>query len=275
MHHLFLQALDEFASEPAPELSGIQITQQNLVLVVYFGKTAEIQNSYVEHHPECRSSKETFPSLTLRFGRPKVTMMQFPSGQTVFVGGPNFPSTLFVALVYRIRLEIFRHQTMPQIPRTSLVFGHPNKANLVFTARIPGGPFDLAKFYANVPGVRYNPRKFPGANLTICSSSGAMLGTAVFFEGGLLNFMGCKSPVDARMAINFLAEQLMPYACATRGLTDKIVETREQEREEAVREATQRRLHAPAQNYAQIMQTMEEDALLDALMENNDDICLE
>jgi TATA-box binding protein (TBP) (component of TFIID and TFIIIB) len=275
MHQLFRQVLDEFASEPALELSGIQITQQNLVLVVYFGKTAEIQNSYVEHHPECRSSKETFPSLTLRFGRPKVTMMQFPSGQTVFVGGPNYPSTLFVALVYRIRLEIFRVEKMPHILKSSLVFGHPNKANLVFTARIPGGPFDLGKFYANVPGVRYNPRKFPGANLTITGSNGAMLGTAVFFEGGLLNFMGCKSPLDARIAVDFLATQLQPYACGNRELTDKIVETREQEREEAVREATLRRSNAPAQNYAQIMQTMEENALLDALMENNDDICLE
>ena len=274
MHPLFQSVLDDFASDTVVAHVGIPITQQNLVLVIYYGKTASIQNSYVEHHSECRSSRETFPSLTCRFGRPKVTMMQFPSGMTVFVGGPNYASTLFVALVYRIKLERFRRLYTPDIPKESLVFGHPNKANLVFTAQIPGAPFDLAKFYANKPGVRYNPRKFPGANLMICNSSGVMLGTAVFFDSGLLNFMGCRSALDAQYAVDYLAAELAPFACSARGVVEKIVDRREQEKEQAIIDARENRLRAPALNYTDVLDR-DEDDLMKALLEGEENLCLE
>lgn len=273
MHPLLQQAIDEFREDDVETTKkGIDIIIHNLVLVVYYGDTAEIQNRYVEHHPECRSGKETFPSLTLMFGRPKGTMMQFLSGRTVFVGGGNYSSTLYLALLFRLRLESFRREHMPELPKSKLVFGHAKLENLVFTTTLPGAPFNIGKFAANTPDVKYNPTSFPGATIGLVNSDGDPLGTAVFFEEGKLNFMGCKSKQDAEAGVAYLAEKLLPYSCKSRGNVDEIVAVREKEYLEAIA-AARAKLNTETANIAtRVAADMELNELFtDAL----GDICLE
>lgn len=273
MHPLLQQAIDEFREDDVETTKkGIDIIIHNLVLVVYYGDTAEIQNRYVEHHPECRSGKETFPSLTLMFGRPKGTMMQFLSGRTVFVGGGNYSSTLYLALLFRLRLESFRREHMPELHKAKLVFGHAKLENLVFTTTLPGAPFNIGKFAANTPDVKYNPTSFPGATIGLVNSDGDPLGTAVFFEEGKLNFMGCKSKQDAEAGVAYLAEKLLPYSCKSRGNVEEIVAVREKEYLEAIA-AARAKLNTETANIA--TRIAADIKLNDLFTDDMGDICLE
>jgi len=273
MHEAFRRVLSEFREgDVQPENSKINIIIHNLVLVVYYGDTAEIQNRYVEHHPECRSGKETFPSLTLMFGRPKGTMMQFLSGRTVFVGGANYSSTLYLALVFRLRLEAFRREYMPNFPKEKLVFGHPKLENLVFTTTLPGAPFDIGKFAADTSDVKYNPTSFPGATIGLLNSDGDPLGTAVFFEEGKLNFMGCKSQEDAETGVTYLANKLLPYSCKSRGIVNEIVTVREKEYLEAIA-AARARLNEKSANITTVIAS--DDAFKELFTDDLMEICLE
>lgn len=243
MHHWLRAVLDEFASDPVPVGSSddLVITQPNLVLVVWYGHTGRVQSQFAENRPEARCTRDIFPSLTYRFGRPKVTMMQFATGKTVFVGGANYPATLYCALLHRIRLEQHRARHQPEVPRSDLVFCRPHKANLVFTANLPGGRcFDLARFAASATDISYNPSTFPGANRRVFDEHGNAVGTAVFFERGRINFMGSRSEHDAVRAIHQLAAELAPYACAERPTTSTIVHDRERERQAALTERNTR-----------------------------------
>lgn len=238
MHPLLQELLDGYRGEVyEPPNVEIPITQHNLVLVVNYGKSPDLIPKFCQHNIECRRSMVTFPCLMKRFRYPGVTLMEFPSGMAVFVGGYNFPSTLYVALLHRIAKEQFRREHCPEIAASSLLFGSPHKANLVFTAELPGGPFNLAEVFARVPGVKYNPLKFPGANMTLLDDGGNALATVVFFEGGLANLMGCKSMDDASRALRLLYAIVAPFACAPRESRDEIVYQREQEKEKAVAQA--------------------------------------
>ena len=234
MNPLLLEVLDGYEGDEFEPPSGdLHVTQHNLVLVINYGKIGEILSRFCQHNVECRRSMETFPCLMKRFRYPAITMMAFEGGMTVFVGGYNFPSTLFVALVQRIELEEFRAKLCPEIPKESLLFGSPHKANLVFTVEIPGGPFDLAEVFARVPGVKYTPGKFPGANTVLQGDNGYPLATVVFFEGGLANLMGCKSLEDAQQAVRILYAIISEFKCEPRQQREDIVKQRERERDEA------------------------------------------
>jgi len=238
MHPLLQDLLDNYRNEDyVPPKLEIPITQHNLVLVVNYGKAPELLPKFSQHHLECRRSMVTFPCLMKRFRYPGVTLMEFPSGAAVFVGGYNFPSTLYVALLHRIAKEAFRREFAPHVPASTLLFGSPHKANHVFTAELPGGPFDLAEIFATVPGVKYNPLKFPGANMTLLDDNGNPLATVVFFELGLTNLMGCKTFNDALRALTRLYEIVRPFTCAPRENREDIVRQREAEKLEAVAQA--------------------------------------
>jgi TATA-box binding protein (TBP) (component of TFIID and TFIIIB) len=234
MHPLLQEVVDGYEGDEFEPPSGdLHVTQHNLVLVINYGKIGPLLSRFCQHNVECRRSMETFPCLMKRFRYPAITMMAFEGGMTVFVGGYNFPSTLFVALVQRIELEEFRARLCPEIPRESLIFGSPHKANLVFTVEIPGGPFNLAEVFARVPGVKYTPGKFPGANMVLLGDNGYPLATVVFFEGGLANLMGCKSLEDAQQGVAILYEIISEFKCAPRQQREEIVKQRERERDEA------------------------------------------
>jgi len=237
MHPLFRELIDSYQNEDYVPDPDITITQHNLVLVVNYGKVAPLIAKYCQFYVECRRSMETFPCLMKRFRYPGVTLMGFPSGQHVYVGGYNYPSTLFVALRHRVELEEFRRAHCPEVPAADLVFGSPHKANLVFTIELPEAPFDLARASAEVPGIKYEPKSFPGANTTLLGDNGQPLATVVFFEGGLANLMGCKAREDARKAVHILRALLRPYTCAPRENRENIVGQREREKQEALENA--------------------------------------
>ena len=237
MDPLLQELLDGYHGDTREISFDFPMTQENLVLVLNYGAIEPLLLGFCQRNPECRLAMATFPCLMKRFRYPAVTSMAFPGGAVVWVGGKNFPTTLYTALLHYIALQEYRREFQPSYPADKLVFGSPQQANLVFKVELPPGPYNLAEFKARVTGVKYNPEKFPGARLVIYDEYDYPLTTTVSFEYGTANFMGCKSPIDARKAMKILYEKLSPFVCKPRLDSIDIVHQRKKELEEALKRA--------------------------------------
>jgi TATA-box binding protein (TBP) (component of TFIID and TFIIIB) len=240
-----VELLDSLISAPyVEEKTSSPVKRSNLVLVTDYGILWNILVYICEQKIAFRNSHETFPCVMTRFRKPAVTIMGFNSGKFVSVGANSMYGSLWVFQKLRLELENFRAEYYPQLPSRNLTFGCPKNANMVFTVHLPDGPFDLARFYAQVSGTRYVPDRFPGANLPICVD-GRTIATAVFFEKGAINIMGVKKMEDAHLATNILANALRPYKMTERVPTTDITAQRQKEKDDACNES----IHSKPKDY--------------------------
>lgn len=217
---------------PRPE--GVELIQHNLVLVVNFGKIMHVLAQLAKCSIHCSRKIGTFPQVQKSSINPRLTEMTFLSGPEVIVGPEWLYAALYAALKKRIWLEKIRRRYFPDISKDSLVFGKPVNANLVFTAHLPGKFYDIAAFAANVQGVKYEPLRFPGANITIFDPDGKPISKVMVFERGYINLMGCRSLVQATYALSVFLEIIAPFACEPKNPTSDIVGQREREKTIAI-----------------------------------------
>jgi len=216
------------------------LVQENIVLVVRYGDIAHVLQKLAKVKQYCSRTTGTFPRVQISVQDEKVTQMVFLSGCAVSVGGKKLNSTLNAALRLRVDLEYIRITYLPSIRKEEMVFGRPENANLVFSGRLKGPAYDLARFAAEYNSVNYDPEEFPGANIKIYSPDGKPLAQVMVFEGGAFNVMGGKTIKDIFYAADQFLSIIEQFVCEPKEPTNDIIAKRKKEKKIAMNEIANR-----------------------------------
>jgi TATA-box binding protein (TBP) (component of TFIID and TFIIIB) len=216
------------------------LVQENIVLVVNYGDIAHVLQKLAKVKKYCSRTTGTFPRVQISIKDAKVTQMIFLSGCAVSVGGKLLFPTVNAALRLRVDLERIRKTYLPSIKKEDLIFGRPENANLVFSGRLKGAAYDLAKFAAEYNAANYAPEEFPGANIKIRSPDGAPLAQVMVFEGGAFNVMGGKTIKDIYYAADEFLTIIDQFVCTPKEPTNNIIAKRKKEKKIAMNEIANR-----------------------------------